>query len=404
MLNVTGTIPIADLAATPVIVNLSTYNGVNKSSDLDDVTWNLDTILTSPDTSYVAKVNIDQMVFTNSFYNINKGKNFLRIVSTWQTSPTSGVSYEFHTLGSKPGYIEIEPGYYDADSLTNYLNDYVDSNVWVAEGSPVHYRGLGRYQFAETDAKFSKAFTWESSNAKIFIHSPIPDAYVGTGTYYDATHIYRGFYLVLDEITYPLMRQLGFLDLSISNTHLSGAVPVELGGTQLHCYGFSYVKHPNQDVILYGPNTSEDRYEAANVYDMRGPVALNVYMDNVGAGGRVGPGLNPSELLAVIPVQYGFGTTNTYKNSSVDKGSYDADFNLNRIRIRITDAITNEPVDFQGRDWVAVLLVNYIEVRNSEGAVTKMSLQNLYNGQLQGGLIAGPYDDRMQTGKRGRLF
>ena len=352
-----GAVQVLNVQNKPTLVSLSTKFGAQCDSSLSDVTWSMQETITAGDDNFTAVVSIHSMIFNNTFANIFAGENdYLEVLTTW----TNNNIIEQNII-----QITVPPGHYDVDSLTGYL-----SSKSSVIGADTYYYGLGGTLSTTTANPGFKVNPTQSTQAVI---SPPTAGASGALSTYVATHVYTGFYLIINEKTRPLLNILGLLEFNQEN-FITNSVPV-VGATvagvvsQYSCIGFAVFNTGvlSTSVYSYAQNTavSTTEQKGINVVELQGPAALSVSWEVATSNARDSYNqLSTGNTIAVVPVDGMYGYRCIYEPNNPFKCII-PNFNVNQFKIIVRNCETGGLVDFQGSDWILNLCIEFYEVDNS---------------------------------------
>ena len=307
-------------------------------------------LLAVQDPNHAAIITLHSMMFYNTFINIGQGQNKLKILSVYKTnSATYGV---VHTT-------TIPPGHFDIDGLLNYLNHHSHQII------DTHFYGLGSFHTPDTPAFYLS----EDDPSKICFRPPVAGDGLGSDLKnIDSTHQYVGFYLIVDEITIPLLKIMGLVERGSSQSILNARQIMVENGVYYRVIGFETIQKDGYYVYNSGDSISAPSlpfYQGTNCINLGGPTCLTVALDNIYANSRNSyDSMNKGNTIAAIPIDAAYGYKNIYRQSSGEFGCVVTNLNMTQIRLMIRNGETGELVDFQGNDWVATLKIEYYEINN----------------------------------------
>ena len=343
----------------PQLVSLSTKNAAIKSSDLSTVSWDMRDSISVIDSNFTAVVSLYSMIFYNTFANITANNNTLKILSTWTNN---GVQENYIIT------VKIPTGHYDINGLVAYLNtDGVCNRNPVAAGEPYNnfYVGMGVY----ANTSYPPFQVSSTDSAKIVFQFPT----AGNGgalQLNSANHVYTGFFLIVDDSTTPFLNLMGLLNYNefgkTTNTRQvnSNGVTYTTIGSNVYTGGTGTLySYTTPWVAPTGIETSQTK--GINTISLGSPSALSVSWEQIFANTRMSSnGLNLGDTIAVVPISTAYGYKTTYQPPAPFK-SVIPNFNINRFRIKVCDADTGEPVDFQNSDWLITLNIEFFEIDNT---------------------------------------
>lgn len=362
-----------DVAAKPQFVVLNTQSASQKSSNLSRVSFDVAQTITPPDNTYAASVSLKQMVFQNTFYNITTRNNKLQIASTYNDG---GVT-QTDTIP-----VEIPPNTYSMTDLVAYLNSDGVTQKFVGG---YHY-GLGN---ADPGTVIEPFYELDFARQQIGFRAPTATAggTVGSLGVMVAAHEYLGFYLVLNDTTFQCMKTLGFVNVDHNQYVDNVFTPRELSGTRV--IGFKYDNTGVGTAYTLTAGTSKTVHVAINSFNLSGPTALVVRLDSVGTG-RVGVDLMRSNVISMVPVSASFGHRSVYEPAN-PYGAVQSRLELGEFNIRITDAATDEDVDFNGVPWSMSFLIEFFHIESHAGPVNSRLLP-MFHHETQDRLHPHPGD------------
>lgn len=350
-----GMIPLVNTQAKSELVVLSSAQSPQKNDELNTVSFFLDESIEAPEQHFVAKLSLNSMMFFNSFNTINSTNNTLKVLSVWaDTTVTPNVYYDGLNT------IKLPPGHYDATSFATAIQPLLIT-------APSNGPGGFSYGFPTIVANTN------TSNFTITGYSLA--TLQGNGT---AAHSYRGFYLIYDTDTKPLMNIMGFGEETESG-YLKDISPINEAATEgLEGVGFAYTGAGAAPVIARSNNpivtTTVDppTINPNNLFDFVPVQALEVSINGIRADIKTGANLSRGTTIAVVPVTGNFGTAcnffppNPFKNALTG-------LQLSAITINVRNASTGALVDFQGVDWIINLEVEWFEPQTTEESDAALS-------------------------------
>lgn len=375
-MQVIGTRPLQPTNNKPVLVNISSRNGIGINSTKSSGSWPVSVPITSEDVSFAAKISLKSMYFFNTLSsNINSNNNVLKILTA-------------RTSNSVLNTVTIPTGHYDINSLINYLNKDDICNAYngatVSGINASSFEGLG----SKADVNYPPFFISSSDPARIsFQGFPL-------GTYnpspanwpvrYNGSYFYRGIYLVIDNTTIPLLKTMGLIELDGYGKAINGKmISCDLGtfqviGFDIQCEG-STAATTSSNGSRYSYNgdyssISTSIFTGINSVNLSSPLAIAITMDNAGMCGRNSyESFTPTNTVAVVPVSAAYGYQCSYEAinpfESIIQG-----YNANDFRIQIRYADTGTLVDFQNTDWLMVFKIEFMESDNTRKATDSNSI------------------------------
>lgn len=352
-----GAVQVINTQSRPQLVALSTKQGQQCDSTLSDVTWTMQDKIAVEGINFTAVASLYSMIFTNTFANITKANQKLKFLSVYTVNGTVTSNILTTTLPT---------GHYDINSLINYLNTPGVCNS--TDGSGFIY-GFGNVASANVVATPPFAVS-ASDPAKITFTLPSGGDLAGTPIgalgVYNASHIYTGFYMIVDAETIPLMDTMGFLvydqSKNIINTTTTLGMktigfPVFNGGSGSY-YTFTE-PYVTPTTILLKTGTG------ASCINLGGPTAITLSWESMNTNTRLSTeDLTIGDCMAVIPVTAAYGYKVVYQPTLPFRCTL-PNFNINRFQLKVKNADTGEYVDFQNSGWMATFNIEFFEVENN---------------------------------------
>ena len=355
-----GAIKVINVQNRPQLISLCTKSGTQCDSSLSDVTWTMRDSIGVIDQNFTAVISVYSMIFYNSFANILKDANILKVLST------------FTVNGVVTNYIQtvtVPPGHYDINSLLAYLNTAGVCNG-AAPGDATYKYGLG----VSGNASYPPFAISPADPSKLVVQAPTAGT-TGILGVPAAAHIYTGFYLVVDATTTPLMTQLGLLETNQLSANTNIQI-ITSAGTTFSVLGFipinttTYYNYNNYAVPTTIITAS---FAATNNINLGGPPALAIQWENMYANTRNSfDQLSVGDTVAIVPIMGAYGYKNLFQPPIAFK-SIIPNFSINQFNLKIRDAATGNPVDFQGNDWLITLCIEFYEIDNSYMSETGQS-------------------------------
>ena len=358
-----GAIKVINVQNRPQLISLCTRSGTQCDSTLNDVTWTMRDSIGVIDQNFTAVISLYSMAFYSSFANIVEGANVLKVLSTFTV-----------TNGSQENYtqlVTIPPGQYSIDALIAYLNTAGTCNG-KKPGDTTYVYGLG----VSGNATYPPFAVSTADPSKLVVQAPTAGTGVlGTVT---AAHTYTGFFLIVDATTIPLMNQLGLIENNQSN-RVTNTQQITSAGASYSVIGFTPIQiagSPNRytyNSSTYPTTIVQGKLTAGNNIDLGGPLALAVSWENMYANTRNScDQLSIGDTIAIVPVLGAYGYKNVFQPPIAFK-SVIPNFNINQFNLKVRDAATGLPVDFQGSDWLVTLCIEFYEIENNYMSETGQS-------------------------------
>lgn len=373
-MQVIGTRPLQTTNNKPVLVNISSRNGVGVNSTKSSGTWPISMPITSEDLSFAAKISLKSMYFFNTLNsNINSSNNILKILTA-------------RTFESKLNTVTIPTGHYDIESLITYLNKDGVCNAYTSGDAAAtnsstgsQFEGLG----SKGDINYPPFFVSISDPARVsFQPYPLGDYNTPGGNwpirYGGNGYFVKGVYLVIDSTTIPFLKTMGLIELDSYGNAVNGrTISCDLGtfqviGFDILCEGTTAANSSttgsrySYNGIYAGINTAV--FTGINSINLSSPLAIAITMENTGMCGRNSyDSFNPTNTVAVVPVSAAYGYQCTYEAGNPFE-SIISGYTANDFRIQIRYADTGVLVDFQNTDWLMVFKIEFIESDNTRKA------------------------------------
>lgn len=352
--------------------------------------------LAEHDPMKVFKIQMTNILFTNTFFNIRPNYNKLKILVLYAAGRGQPASQEIIP-------ISIPYGFYDYDTLASYLNTVCGNN---SETVQMIYSGVGTYSFrvfkgfgaipdlndnpytlapdpASVANTGSDAAVSSPGTARVLFQSPTlgilsqEDVNITTtpttincSSGVVRSFIYQGVYLIDDEETLGCMRTLGFKSTNQS-------IP-RIPGTNYYGYGYSYRARTVPTAAMGNTNTIYDivssegvvylntATDAASLFNSTDTVKIQplqvtdlsgldeVYIHCPQFRSQFQASVNqakvaPNDIIAVIPVDQPFGSKISWV-PPVPLTSTLVNTNITQLDFRFTNS-NNELLDFQGVNW-----------------------------------------------------
>lgn len=323
----------------PALLVLCSAQGIRKESALNKVTWTLPNTLAPQDNqNYAAFVSLQSFHFVNMNENIvtthGRKTNTLKFLTTYKIN---GVAQE-HIIT-----INLIPGYYTITELLAEIN----TKFVAAHPTDGKYYGWGKYDDIGTYPVFKTA---AHNKAKV-TYNPPPLAALGA---VDPTHLYTGFYMILDDDTQGLMKMLGLLrsdreDGSILNLKTIGSYS-----------GLGFNVLVNSGVYSYQSYTidTEHSLDAINL----GNQSMVILWEGQAMESRSSlDGMNLGQTIAVVPSLGWYGSAQVYEPVHPFQAVI-TNFNPYIFTLSIIGAHDGAPWDFHGIDWTITLKIEYREI------------------------------------------
>lgn len=353
-----GVVKLVNVQNRPQLINLSTKTATIRSSDLSTVAWNMRDSISVSDSNYTAVISLYSMIFYNTFANITASNNTLKILSTW----TNSGAEEDYTIT-----VKVPVGHYDINGLVDYLNgDGVCNRNPTNPAEPYngYYVGMGVYG----NSNYPPFKVSSTDAAKVIFQFPTAGNGGALATLV-ATHIYTGFYLIVDDTTKPFLCALGLLNFdefgNTSNTFMISSKGVDYSVIGNFVYNGGAASDYSYISPWVAPSTIETaQTTGANSIALGSPTALAVSWEQIFANTRTSfNSLSLGDAIAIVPVTAAYGYKTVYQPPAPFKCII-PNFNINRFRIKVVDADTGLPVNFQNVDWSITLNIEFFEIDN----------------------------------------
>lgn len=366
-----GGIPMVNVHNKAELIILSTDQGTQNDSTNSDVLWPMQDYVGKNDDNITAMVSLNSMAFFNTFDNISKANNKLKVLSWYLDGANETVDIQD---------VAVPPGHYSITALLDYLNADGVCNDLVPNPGGFYY-GLGVYG----DATYPPFYTATSNPSKLRLQPPTAGAAPGVLGMAVSSHIYLGFYLIIDDETYPLMKTLGLIFANQSGQTTSARL-INAAGISYQVIGFDVYNGGPTQFYTYAPlpyvnptalNTTS--YLSANVINLGGPSAINISMENIGVNIRNSANqLAKGNIIAVVPVTAAYGYRNVYEPSNAFKCAVPG-LSLTEFHLIVKSADTGERVDFQGQGWMCSLVIEYFEIDTTHHSLKAQEGNHLTN-------------------------
>jgi len=351
------------LAPIPISLSSSFANVAGKSKN--SLTFTLGDPIRTPLTNCAAVFSVDNFTFFNTFANIKLNENILKIVSTFtDASGTPQTSDEIR--------VEVPPGHYTGDSLLAYLS--VDGVCNKIVGG--YYYGLGNSGDTDNYPPFSRDPYQEG---KIHFHPPTAGSAGVLGEWSNAgtpsPHQYTSFFLKVDSETFPLMRQMGLLNIAVGDTPNNlTAIPYSTTGEV--GVGMTVRHNASTDTGFYFGNYKTDAQSLSlqigasdlqMLLNMEGPPVLAVAIKQIASGGGGRNSFNQfaqSGTLCYAPVSAPYGSKIVYIPSDPLK-VYVTNPSITALGVEIRSTQSGALVDFDGVNWTLNLRVEFVETQTT---------------------------------------
>ena len=385
----------SDLKSFAVFLNSKSATFKNESKSTVSIPFVSN--LAEHDPMKVFKIQLTNILFTNTFFNIRVNFNKLKVLVQYAAGRGFPASEEIIP-------IEIPVGYYDYDTLASYLDGVCGNNSETVE---ITYGGIGTYNFRAfkgfgaipvlTDDPYtpgspdpasaantgSDAVVSNTGLARLQFQSPTLGILSQEGlnltttpTSFSCTSgvmrsfIYKGVYLIEDGETVGCMRLLGFK----STTRPIPPIP----DSPYFGYGYSYRARTVPTSALGNTNTiydivasngkilSNTATGSSNLYssmvtallqpdqitDLSGLDELYIHCPQFRSQFQASvyqQKVAPNDIIAVIPVDQPFGNKVSWV-PPVPLTSTLVNTNITQLDFRFTNS-NNEELDFQGINW-----------------------------------------------------
>lgn len=329
----------------PTLMTFSTKDSTLKDSSLSEVEWGMRELISVRDGDHVASLSLFVMSFFNVFNNITLKNNKIKILSTWTNEGVAG-----HDINP----ITIPVNNYATEQLFNYINPLSGSGP-AGSGIPTttYYYGLG-------NAGDSTLPAFKIATTDVTKLQYTPPSIAALNATYNTSHVYTGFYLLIDADTLKLMENTGVVEYD-ANGNIGGLLNILDPASSTQLYGLGFPVTCTAGVYSY---TNASSKVAPDCIALMGPISLNIGIDTVSANTRNSySGLSLGDTIAVVPIVGGVGYKTVYEPMNPFKCLIPG-FSTNNFRLTVRDSATGEKVDFQGVDWVITLLIDYLEVDN----------------------------------------
>lgn len=355
-----GSVKVVNVQNRPQLVSLSTKNASLKNSTMSTVSWDMRDSISVADANFTAVISLYSMIFYNTFANVTTSNNTLKILSTWLDVNNNQQNFLIT--------VNVPPGHYDINGLVNYLNTDGVCNRNPAEAGTTYqnyYVGMGVYGDSVNFPPFEVSST---DAAKVLFQFPTAGLGGALSTNL-GVHVYKGFYLIVDDDTTPFLNLLGILNYNqfgalnnVRNITSAGTTYTVIGNdvtTGGASTPYSYISPWSLPTTVESPQTTPP-----NAINLGGPTALSVSWEQIFANTRMSShGLNLGDTVGVVPVVAAYGYKTVYQPPNPFKCII-PNFNINRFRIKVCDADTGLPVDFQNTDWSITLNIEFFEIDN----------------------------------------
>lgn len=369
----------SDLKSFAIFINSKT--AIYKDNTKSTVTIPFTANIAIHEPHKIFKFTFNDMLFTNSFYNIRPGIESLKVITTF--APGRGFADTHYRLQPT---ISVPYGNYDFDSLVLYLNSYLgfSENVVITYGglptTITSYQGFGAISSVvgtlDTQASvadfvlgkltFNTPDLWNLTQFDTDINT-VPDIPLA------CSYLVSGVYLVVDSQTIGLMKMLGFVNNGINPTLIPGTtdtygfgLPVfsktlNVGGTAPNNTTLFGVKNSSGTIVYGIPDQAIDQdifstLEPTNFSDFSGLDELYVHCPQFRtqflSSTNLGP-LAASDVIAVIPLNVTFGQKMSYIPAVPLSGNL-LNTNISQLDFVITNS-NGALLDFHGVNWSMTL-------------------------------------------------
>lgn len=395
-----------NLTRRPIQLNCNTRFASGKTPALDNVQWDLGSLIGTQNTNYSLMVSLIDMVFFNVFKNITKHNNTLKVVTVFKVN---GV------VNTNVITVIVPPGYYQIQQLLDYLNGagVCNSTQTFVNGITTYnaFLGLGG-QLTPTvagvvnpDPDFPGFYLDSFDFSKIHFQS-CPGGDGGLGRFYPEFEYFQ-VGLVVDLDTAPFMSTLGLIDpggtsgpnfTSIQGSSFMGASIPIYHGTQAGTSMYTYVQPISAD-IQSGTEADIEAYLSPiiNVYRLGGPTGLSLSIKEFGGSNFLCSYQNfsSSGTIATIPIVGAYGNKNVWQ-TTFPVYTFINSASFNTLSATVVDTGTGIPVDFQGSNWEMNILIEFVEINNAP-ATNILGPQNIPNSSAN--LLPSPDTLRAQGEK-----